>query len=109
MVSFILTLKRLFHGLFHSFKEKEFQVIFVLIVVMLLSGTIFYTKVEGLSVLDALYFCFVTLSTIGHPDFVPQTNFGKIFTMVYILAGIGLFFGLIVRIGRGILSSKNKK
>jgi voltage-gated potassium channel Kch len=107
VVSFLLTLKRLFHGLFHSFKEKEFQVIFVLIIAILLSGTIFYTKVEGLSVIDSLYFCFVTLSTIGHPDFVPETAFGKIFTMIYILAGIGLFFGLIVRIGRGIIKSKN--
>lgn len=106
MVSFLLTLKRLIHGLFHSFKEKEFQVIFVLIIAILLSGTIFYTKVEGLSIIDSLYFCFVTLSTIGHPNYVPQTDFGKIFTMVYILAGIGLFFALIVRIGRGIINSR---
>ncbi|MGE6257731.1 potassium channel family protein [Heyndrickxia sporothermodurans] len=106
MVSFLLTLKRLFHGLFHSFREKEFQVIFVLIILMLISGTIFYTKVEGLSVIDSLYFCFLTLSTIGHPSFEPQTNFGKIFTMIYILAGIGLFIGLIARIGRGIINSK---
>jgi len=106
MVSFILTLKRLVGGLWHAFKEKDFQVLFVLILLILLSGTIFYTQVEGLSVLDSLYFCVATLSTVGHPDFVPQTGLGKIFTIIYIIAGTGLFLGLILRVAYGILTSK---
>ncbi|GAE08480.1 potassium channel protein [Paenibacillus sp. JCM 10914] len=48
-----------------------------------------------MSVIDALYFCVATLSTVGHPDFVPQTDLGKIFTMVYIIVGTGLFLGMV--------------
>jgi len=62
---------------------------------MLISGTIFYVKEEGLTVVDALYFCVTTLSTVGHPTFEPHTVLGKIFTMIYILSGTGLFVGLI--------------
>jgi hypothetical protein len=62
---------------------------------MLFSGTIFYVKQEGLTVIESLYFCVVTLSTVGHPSFEPQTTFGKVFTMIYIVGGTGLFMGLI--------------
>lgn len=83
MISFILTLKRFLKSLWSAFKLKNFQVLFVLVLVMLLSGTIFYVKQEGLTVIESLYFCVVTLSTAGHPSFEPQTTLGKVFTMIY--------------------------
>ena len=95
MISFILTLKRLLKALWHAFQMKNFQVLFVLVLIVLLSGTIFYVKQEGLSVIDSLYFCIATLSTVGHPSFSPETVLGKIFTMIYIVGGTGLFIGLI--------------
>ena len=79
MVSFIITLKRLLKGIFHAFKDQKFLVLFVLTAATLLSGTLFYTRVEGLHWIDALYFCAVTLTTVGHPDFVPSTGFGNAF------------------------------
>ena len=95
MISFILTLKRLLKALWHAFQMKNFQVLFVLVLIVLLSGTIFYVRQEGLSVIDSLYFCIATLSTVGHPSFAPETVLGKIFTMIYIVGGTGLFIGLI--------------
>ncbi|MBX9957440.1 two pore domain potassium channel family protein [Peribacillus simplex] len=95
MISFILTLKRFLKALWSAFILKNFQVLFVLVLVMLFSGTIFYVKQEGLTVIESLYFCVVTLSTVGHPSFEPQTTFGKVFTMIYIVGGTGLFMGLI--------------
>ncbi|MGN7356960.1 potassium channel family protein [Paenibacillus sp. SAF-054] len=109
MISFLLTLKRLLGGLFHAFKHKNFQVLFVVIVFVLLSGTLFYTREEGLSVIDALYFCISTLSTVGHPNFVPQTSFGKIFTMIYIVVGTGLFMGLMGYIAYGVVKSSQRE
>ncbi|NHN33026.1 potassium channel family protein [Paenibacillus agricola] len=108
MVSFLLTVWRLLKGLVHAFKEKDFQALFVLILMTLLSGTIFYTTVEGLSILDALYFCVATLSTVGDPEFKPHTSLGKVFTIVYILAGTGLFLGLIIKVAFGIFKSGNR-
>lgn len=67
-------------------------------VLTLVSGVLFYSKIEGLSKLDALYFSMMTLTTVGSTDFTPQTDFGKIFTMVYMVAGIGIIIGFIIRL-----------
>ncbi|MBJ9992947.1 MULTISPECIES: potassium channel family protein [Paenibacillus] len=108
MISFVLTLKRLLTGLFHAFKLKNFQVFFVLIVLLLVSGTIFYTTEENLAIIDALYFCITTLSTVGHPDFMPKTGLGKIFTMIYIVVGTGVFMGLLSYVAYGVVQSNQK-
>ncbi|MFF2910140.1 potassium channel family protein [Paenibacillus sp. NPDC057934] len=108
MLSLLLTLKRLFSGLWRAFKRKNFQVLFLLVMMTLLSGTIFYVKQEGLSVIDAVYFCVATLSTLGHPTFVPQTDLGKIFTIVYIIAGTGLFLGMIGYIAYELIKQTRK-
>lgn len=112
MISFAVTLMRLLKGIGKSFRDKNFQVLFILILLMLLSGTLFYTEEEGMSVVDALYFCISTLSTVGHPNFEPQTTLGKIFTMLYIVVGTGLFLGLMFYVARGVFIRKddgNKK
>ncbi|WP_276355229.1 potassium channel family protein [Cohnella caldifontis] len=106
MISFAITLGRLLKGIVKAFREKEFQVLFLLVALMLLSGTLFYVKEEGLSVLDALYFCVTTLSTVGHPDFEPKSPLGKAFTMIYIAAGTGLFFGLLFDLAKHILGTR---
>ncbi|WP_151737469.1 potassium channel family protein [Paenibacillus tengchongensis] len=108
MISFLLTLKRLLKGLWHALKLKQFQALLVLVLMTLLSGTIFYVKEEGLSVLDAIYVCVTTLSTLGHPTFVPQTSLGKIFTMVYIVVGTGLFLGMIGYIAYALIKEMSR-
>jgi len=57
---------------------------------LLLVGTIFYSLVEGWRPLDSLYFCVVTLTTVGLGDFTPKTDLGKVFTIFYVLAGISV-------------------
>jgi voltage-gated potassium channel len=71
-------------------KDPEVRGLLVFVALLLLAGTLFYHKVEGWSGLDSLYFTVVTLTTIGYGDFVPHTATGKIFTMVYILLGLGV-------------------
>ena len=109
MISLLLTIRRLAQGLWHAFKDKKFQAIFLITSFLLLSGTIFYHSEEGLSILDALYFSVTTLTTVGGSGFVPSTNMGKIFTIFYIFAGTGLTFGVVIRIAYGIFSHKDKE
>lgn len=109
MVSFILTLKRLLKALWRAFQLKKFQALFALVALMLLSGTIFYVRQEGLGVLDALYFCVATLSTVGHPSFEPQTALGKIFTIVYIICGTGLFLGMVGYLAYALISKPEEE
>jgi voltage-gated potassium channel len=63
----------------------------VLLVVSLLTvGTLFYVLVEGWSVVDAVYFCAMSLATVGYGDVVPDNDLAKLFTVVYVLSGIGI-------------------
>ena len=62
----------------------------LLVVSLLIVGTIFYVIVEGWSVVDAVYFCAMSLATVGYGDVVPDTDVGKVFTVVYVLSGIGI-------------------
>ena len=50
--------------------------------------------VEGWGFVDSLYFATVTISTVGYGDFSPVTTVGRLFTVGYIVVGIGLFVAL---------------
>ena len=56
---------------------------------------IFYHGVEGWGWLDSLYFSVITLTTVGYGDFAPKTDAGKVFTIIYILVGLGILAGFI--------------
>ena len=52
--------------------SKTVTVILCLMVIMLLLGGILYNLTEPWTFLDGLYFCFVTFTTIGFGDLVPN-------------------------------------
>jgi hypothetical protein len=64
----------------------------------LLLGTFVYHWLEGWSYLDALYFCVISLATIGYGDLTPTTPFARAFTIVYVLNGIAILLALFDRI-----------
>ncbi|KAB2808738.1 two pore domain potassium channel family protein [Phaeocystidibacter luteus] len=71
-------------------RDAEYRGLLMTTLVILGTGTVVYHYVEGWRWLDSLYFSVITLTTIGYGDFSPQTDFGKIFTLFYILLGIGI-------------------
>ncbi len=66
---------------------------------LLFGGTIIFMILESLSILDAFYFSFITLATIGYGDIAPQTDLGKIATIIYSVAGLGILAALFATIG----------
>ena len=64
----------------------------------LLLGTLVYHWLEGWSYLDALYFCVISLATIGYGDFVPTTPLARAFTIIYVINGIVILLALFDRI-----------
>jgi hypothetical protein len=66
--------------------------------VTLLGGMLFYHFVEGWSLIDAAYFCVVSLATVGYGDLTPTTPISRIFTMVYLVNGIGILLAFFDRI-----------
>jgi len=101
--SLLLGLARLGQSIARSFRDPQFRALLLLYGALLLVGTAFYVRTEGWSVLDALYFSVVTLATVGYGDFAPRTAVGKVFTIVYILIGAGVFVVLAAELAVGVI------
>jgi hypothetical protein len=83
-----------------SLVDPVFRVLLVALGLDLFAGTLAYMWLEGWGWIDALYFCVTTQATVGFGDLVPQTDGGKLFTIVYIFAGLGLIVTFAQRLGR---------
>jgi hypothetical protein len=88
------------------FKQAETRALLVLSALILVGGVVFYMRVEHWDILDALYFCVVTLGTVGYGDITPKTDLGKAFTTLYILIGLSVIGGFLATMGRLISQGK---
>lgn len=70
----------------------------VLILILYALGIYVYHHIEGWSYLDSLYFQTMTFTTVGYGDITPQTNIGKVFTMVIAWVGISVAFYILYNI-----------
>lgn len=75
--------------------NKEYRDLLLTVFIILVIGTVVYHYLEGWSWLDAFYFSFITLTTIGYGDFSPKTDAGKVFTIIYIVIGVGIILSFI--------------
>ena len=57
---------------------------------LILFATAAYRLLEDWSWVDSLYFSTVAVTTVGFGDLTPSTDVSKIFTVVYILAGVSV-------------------
>ena len=87
------------------------------LVVYLGLGTVAFTYLfEKWTIVDAMYFSVVTLTTIGFGDLYPTTDEGRIFTCFFALYGIGIlgiFLGVVgeklVEVHNDILHGQRKQ
>jgi hypothetical protein len=79
------------------------------VIALLTIGAFFYHFVEGWNMLDSLYFCAITLATIGYGDFSPKTDLGKLFTIGYAFAGLSVFAAFIQITGRNRLERRYER
>lgn len=73
---------------------KVYDRIIVFATGVILIGATFYHFVEKLSWVDSIYFTVITLATVGYGDITPVTVAGKIFTIFYVITGVGIFIAL---------------
>jgi hypothetical protein len=100
MLAFLLlfvTLGRLYRDMI---KQPETRALLLLTMAVIITGIAFYLGVEGWSFVNALYFCVVTLGTVGHGDITPTTEIGNLFTVAYIIVGLGVIGGFFATLGK---------
>lgn len=95
MTSFFFTLLAFLRAIARGLRDPEFRTLFIVLLLMLTSGTIFYSTVEGWSAIDSIYFSVITLTTVGYGDLHPTEPISKIFTILYICMGVGLIMTFI--------------
>ena len=90
-----------FLGLWEIFRrlvrQPEFRGLIAVEFVLILGGAAFYHTIEGWSWIDSVYFCVVTLATVGYGDFAPTTQYGRLFAIPYIILGVALL-GVFIQI-----------
>ncbi len=77
--------------------------------VLVLTGTLFYWRFEDWTFIEALYFCIVTLTTVGYGDLSPTTTETRIFTIVYILTGFGVLVALLTSVAQQYITHKTQQ
>ena len=96
-------IRHLFASMSFALRDPEVQGVLTLALTLIGIASLFYWVVEGWSFLDAVYFSVVTIATVGFGDLTPHTVMGKVFTIIYIIAGIGLFASAVATLARAVL------
>jgi hypothetical protein len=75
-------------------RDAGFAALGLLLCLAVLGGSVVYWLVEDLPPLDAVYLSVITLTTVGYGDPAPATAVGKVFTMGFVLVGIGILLAV---------------
>lgn len=103
-----MVVSRLAVATYHAAQDKQTRGAIYLAAMIISGGTVFYRVVEGWAWLDAFYFTVITLTTVGYGDLSPQTPLGKLFTVAYLLLGLGLIGSFLAIIGSRSFTTHSK-
>ncbi|MBW2371639.1 MAG: potassium channel protein [Deltaproteobacteria bacterium] len=77
-----------------------------LLAILTVVGTLGFAWIEDLALVDALYMAVITLSTVGYQDVAPVTAAGRIYTVVFIMVGVGVAFYTVVAVAEFMLEGR---
>jgi hypothetical protein len=81
-------------------REPESRVLLLAAALTLTVGTVGYMLLEHWTPIQALYFCVVTLATVGYGDLHPTTEIAQLFTVLYVITGVGILAAFITEVAR---------
>lgn len=85
--------------------RKRIMIMVGATLLFLLLGCLWYPLVEKWTVVDALYFSVVTLTTVGYGDMGPSSDASKIFTTLWSFFGVALIAALISIVSEWIVDA----
>lgn len=107
MLPLVLAFHKLARAMGAVWRDPETKALPVVAGALVVSGTLFYWRVEDWTIVESLYFSVVTLTTVGFGDFAPTSDGGQIFTIFYILTGIGVFVALLASVAQQYIDQKS--
>ena len=92
----------------HAWREENFAAILGAAVTLIVVGTLAYTLGEDWNIVDGFYFAVATLTTssIADPELVIASGWLKVFTVFYILVGIGILVELARQLGVALVKTE---
>ncbi len=106
MIPLALAARELGRALMAVWRDPDTKALPVVAGTLILTGTIFYWRIEDWTILESLYFCIVTLTTVGYGDFTPTEPASQIFTIVFILTGFGVLVALLTSVAQEYIKQK---
>jgi protein-S-isoprenylcysteine O-methyltransferase Ste14 len=111
MLSALLMLRRVSKAFRYAVREDEFLNVFGAGVLLVVIGTVTYSLGAGWNVVDSLYFAVATLTTtsVSDPDLVLPDGWLKLFTVLYLLIGIGILVEILRRLGQAFVAVRKQE
>jgi hypothetical protein len=111
MLSALLMFRRVAAAFRYAVREEAFLTVFSAGALLVAIGTLTYTLGAGWNVVDALYFAVATLTTtsVSDPDLVLQDGWLKLFTVFYLLVGIGILVEILRRLGLAFVAVRTQE
>ena len=109
VIPLLLAARQLGRAVAAVWRDPETKALPVVAGALVLTGTLFYWRFEDWTIIEALYFCVVTLTTVGYGDLHPTSAGTQIFTIVYILTGFGVLVALLTSVAEKYIEQKAER
>lgn len=91
--------------------SPDFRIVTLTAISLITTGTLVYSLSQHWSIIDGLYFSVATLTTtnVSDPHLVITGTWIKVFTILYIVIGIGVLLRFIQLVGKGYLAAQTAR
>ncbi len=88
--------------------RAKLVIVFVLVNFLLIIGVVGYMVIEDWNFLDSVFMTAISLTTVGYSEVHPLSTNGRIFTIILIVSGVGLFFYALAVLSEAVVEGQIK-